>query len=357
MVGANGSGQKTGLLGLFLVGANGCDGSSGSFSSYEPFVTNAAGTVNRGLTATGSCTASDNNGVGTAQFTIIGGTPFSDSTLHFTYVNLIVGGAFQGTLFLETDAIGGNQPLMIAFGTGNTFFGGSFGGYCPCLFSEQGTTDGTVGKNVTIASITHFLSSGTTETGSLTGIIDQNAGGTITAQGTWPYTNYSIDGNGVGTFTGTNQKPIHVVLGGGTFWTLDESKEVRTGNLSAPNATTIFENGLPFVYGSAAGWLTTRGPGEILGVITGSGMTAGNFSGTVDLINGSGSFPGTTVSGSYGAPAYTSLDSTTGRGTGVITLTNGNASSSTNVVIYALRKVSFLVLDVQSSDPDVGYAR
>ena len=85
-------------------------------------------------------------------------------------------------------------------------------------------------------------------------------------------------------------------------------------------------------------------------------MTAGNFSGTADLINDSGAFPGTTVRGSYGAPAYASLDSTTGRGTGVLTLTNGNTSSSTNVVIYGFRRSSFLVLDVESTNPDVEWA-
>lgn len=357
LIGANGSGQKTALLGLFLVGANGCDGSSGSFNSYEPLVTNTAGTVNTGLTAAGSCAAPDSNGVGTAQFTISGGTPFSDTTLHFTYVNLVVGGAYQGTLFLETDAIGGNQPLMLGYATVNTSFGLSFGGYCPCLFGEQGTTDGTVGKGVRVASITRFLSSGTTQTGTLTGVIDQNAAGTITSQGTWPFTSYSVDGNGVGTFTGTGQKPIHVILGGSQFWTLDESTQVRTGNFYMQNATSIELNGLPYVYGNFAGSRSTKGGGNILGVVIPSGMTAGNFTGTLDFINGSGSYPGTTVGGSYGAPTYTSLDSTTGRGTGVVTFTNGSISSSTNIVIYAFRRISFLILDVQSADPDVGWAR
>lgn len=44
-------------------------------------------------------------------------------------------------------------------------------------------------------------------------------------------------------------------------------------------------------------------------------------------------------------------------GTGVVTFTNGAVSSSTNIVIYAFRRISFLVLDVQSADPDVGWAR
>lgn len=357
LVGANGSGQKTGLLGVFLVGANGCDGSSGSLTSYEPFVTNTAGTVNANLTASGSCGAPDSNGVGTAQVTISGGTPFSNSTLHFTYVNLVVGGTYQGTLFLETDAIGGNQPLMLGYATVNTFFGLSFGGYCPCLFGEQGTTDGTVGKGVRVASITRFLSSGTTATGTLTGVIDQNAAGTITSQGTWPYTGYSVDANGVGTFTGTGQKPIHIILGGAEFWTLDESAQVRTGSFYMQNTTTLFLNNTSYVYGNFAGSRSTKGGGDLLGVVTPSGMTAGDFTGTLDFINGSGAYPGSTVSGSYGAPTYTSLDGTTGRGTGVVTFTNGALSSSTNIVIYAFRRISFLVLDVQSTDPDVGWAR
>ncbi|HEV2326660.1 MAG TPA: putative Ig domain-containing protein [Terracidiphilus sp.] len=357
LIGANGSGQKTGLLGLFLVGTNGCDGSSGSLTSYEPFVTNTAGAVGNNLTATGSCAAPDGNGVGTAQFTISGGTPFSDTTLHFTYVNLVVGGAYQGTLFLETDAIGGNQPLMLGYAMINTSFGLSFGGYCPCLFGEQGTTDGTVGKGIRVASITRFLSSGTTQTGTLTGVIDQNAAGTITSQGTWPFTSYSVDGNGAGTFTGTGQKPIHVILGGGQFWTLDESTQVRTGNFYTQNATTIYLNGTPYIYGDFAGARSTKGGGDILGVVIPSGMTAGNFTGSLDFINGTGSYPGTAVGGSYGAPTYTSLDSTTGRGTGVVTFTNGTISSSTNIVIYAFRRISFLTLDVQSTDPDVGFAR
>ena len=44
-VGANGSGQKAGLLVLVVVGANGCNGSAGSFNCFEPFVTNTAGTA------------------------------------------------------------------------------------------------------------------------------------------------------------------------------------------------------------------------------------------------------------------------------------------------------------------------
>jgi hypothetical protein len=153
----------------------------------------------------------------------------------------------------------------------------------------------------------------------------------------------------------TGHKPIHMILGSnGIFWTLDESMQVRTGSFYAQNTTTIFNNGSRYIFGSFAGSLTTRGPGNILGVVTGSGTTAGDFSGTVDFINGGGSFPGTTAGGSYGATVYTSLDSTTDRGTGVVTFTNGNTSSSTNIVIYVFRRISFLVLDVQSTEPDVG---
>lgn len=357
MTGANGAGKKTALLGLFAVGKNGCDGSSGSLISLESFITNSGGTVNTGLTATGSCTAPDSYGVGTAQISISGGSSFSNATLNFSYVNAVIGSTFQGTLFLETDTVSANQPLMVAYATANAFFGLSFGGLGPCLFGEQGTTDGTVNKGVTIASITRFTPSGTTATGTLAGIIDQNAAGTATSKGTWPYSAYSVDGNGVGTFTGTGQKPVHVVLGSnGTFWTLDESTEVRTGSFSEQGTTSIVLNGVPFVIGNFLNSPQTRGPGNLLGVVTPSGMTAGEFTGTVDLANDSGQYAATAVTGSYGTPNYISLAATTGRGTGVITLTNGNTSSSKQVVIYALRRVEFMVLDQQSSDSGVQHA-
>jgi hypothetical protein len=48
---------------------------------------------------------------------------------------------------------------------------------------------------------------------------------------------------------------------------------------------------------------------------------------------------------------------TTGRATGDLTLTYGTNSSSTNVVIYAGRFLVFLILDMQSTDPEVTEAQ
>jgi len=350
LIGANGASQKAGLLGLFTIGANGCDGSNGSFQSLEPFVTNSAGTVQTGLTAIGSCTAPDANGVGTAQFTISGGTPYTINTLQFVYIEAYTS-SLQAVLLLEKDAVGANQPLLAGFAKVNTYFGLSFGGLGPLLFDEQGTIDGTVNPHTAIASITRFSpTSGTTGTGTVSGVIDQNAAGTLTTQGTWAYTNYSVDANGVGTLTGAGQKNIDVVLGSTGFLTMDESAEVRTGGFVGQNSTALPAGG---VLGSAEGGPTTSGPGDIIGVVGVTGSTAGTFTGTVDLVNNAGAFPGAALSGTYGAPNYISIDPTTGRGTGDVTLTYGNNSSSTNVVIYAARYVVFLVLDMQSTDPDV----
>lgn len=351
LLGANGASQKAGLLGLFTIGAHGCDGSNGSFKSLEPFVTNTAGTVHTGLTATGSCTAADANGIGTAQFTIGGGTPYTSNTLHFIYIEAATGGTLQAVLLLEKDAMSANQPLLAAFARPNYYFGLSFGGLGPCLFAEQGTTDGTVNSHTAIASITRFNpTSGTTGTGTVAGVIDQNAAGSLTTQAAWGYTNYAVDANGVGTLSGAGKKNIDVVLSSNGFLTMDESTEVRTGRFIQQNSTALAAGG---VLGSAEGAPTTSGPGGIIGVVRDTGSTAGTFTGTVDYIKANGAFPGATLSGTYGAPNYISIDTTTGRGTGNVSLTYGTNSSSTNVVIYAARYVVFMVLDVQSSNPDV----
>jgi len=351
LIGANGASQKTGLLGLFTVGAHGCDGSNGSFNSLEPFVTNTAGTVHTGLTATGSCTAPDANGVGSAQFTISGGTPYTSNTLHFIYVEAATGGTLQAVLLLQTDAMSANQPLLAAFARPNYFFGLSFGGLGPCLFAEQGTIDGSVDPHTAIASITRFSpTSGATGTGTVSGVIDQNAAGSLTTQAAWAYTNYSVDANGVGTLSGAGLKNIDVVLSSNGFLTMDESAEVRTGRFIQQNSTALAPGG---VLGSAEGAPTTSGPGGIIGVVRDTGSTAGTFTGTVDYIKGNGAFPGATLGGTYGAPNYVSIEPTTGRGTGNVSFTYGNNSSSTNVVIYAARFAAFLVLDMQSTNPDV----
>jgi hypothetical protein len=351
LIGANGASQKAGLLGLFAIGAHGCDGSDGSFKSLEPFVTNTAGTVHSGLTATGSCTAADANGVGTAQLTISGGTPYTSNTLHFVYVAALTGGTLQAVLFLQKDAVGANQPLLAAFARPNHFFGLSFGGLGPCLFAEQGTIDGSVNPHTALASITRFSpTSGTTGTGAVAGVIDQNAAGSLTTNAAWGYTNYSVDANGVGTLSGAGQKNIDVVLSSNGFLTMDESAEVRTGRFIQQNSTALAAGG---VLGSAEGAPTTSGPGGIIGVVRDTGSTAGTFTGTVDYIKGNQTFPGATLSGTYGAPNYVSIDAATGRGTGNVTLTYGNSSGSTNIVVYAARYVVFLVLDMQSTNPDV----
>lgn len=352
LVGANGASQKAGLIGLFTIGATGCDGSSGSLKSLEPFVTNTAGTVHTGLTATGSCTAPDANGVGTAQFTISGGSPFTNNTLHFTYVAAVTGSSLQSVLFLETDAIGPNQPLFVAHARVNSYFGLSFGGLGACLFSQQGSADGTVGPGRAIASITRFIPTGTSQTGTISGVIDENAAGSLTTDATWAYTNYSVDANGVGILSGPGQSNIDVVLGG-DFLTMDESPQVRTGEFFQQNSTSIVGG----VLGSATGGPTTSGPADIIGVIGLSGAAAGTVTGTIDLVNGSGAFAGGSVTGSYGAPNYISADPSTGRATGNITLTYGANSNSTNVVIYAGRFVVSLILDMQSTDPDIKEAQ
>jgi hypothetical protein len=351
LIGANGSNQKAGLLGLFTFGAKGCDASSGSFKSLEPFVTNTAGSVHTGLTATGSCTAADANGVGTAQLTISGGTPYSSNTLHFAYVAAVTGGTLQAVLFVETDAVGVNQPLLAAFARPNSFFGLSFGGLGPCLFAEQGTVDGTVNPHTAIASITRFSpTSGTTGTGTVSGVIDQNAAGSLTTQAAWAYTNYAVDANGVGTLSAAGQKNIDVVLGSNGFLTMDESAEVRTGRFIQQNSSALAPGG---VLGNAEGAPTTSGGAGIIGVVKDTGSTAGTFTGTLDYIKGNQAFPGATLAGTYGAPNYISIDPATGRGTGNLSLTYGNNSGSTNVVIYAARYVVFLVLDMQSTNPEV----
>ena len=348
MAGGNGAGHKAALLGLFTIGANGCDGTNGSLKSLEPFVTNTAGTVHTGLTAMGSCTAPDANGVGTAQFTISGGTPYTSNTLHFIYIEAQTGGTLQEVLFLEKDAVGANQPLLAAFARRNSFFGLSFGGLGPCVFAEQGSVDGTVNPHTAIASITRFTPTGT-GTGTLSGVIDQNAAGTLTTKAAWGYTSYSVDANGVGTLSGAGQHDIHVVLGSNGFQTMDESAQVRTGRFIQQNTTALAAGG---VLGYALGASTNGGTKDVIGVVAATGSTAGTFSGTVDY-NGNGTFAGGTVGGTYGAPNYVSIDAATGRGTGNVSLTSGNNSGSTNVVVYAVRLAQFMILDMQSGNPDV----
>jgi N-acetylneuraminic acid mutarotase len=353
--GINGSGQLAALLGEFQVGSSGCDGTVGSFNSLagEPIVTNTAGTVNTALTATGSCTASDpNTGLGTAQITISGGTPFTNSTLKFVYIAVGSGTTLQGVFFLEVDPIAANQPILSGLAEGVTVPAGGFNASspaCPCLLVRSGTTDGTSTTGHSVGSIVRILTTpGIGASGTLTGVLDQNAGGTITLAGAWPYTSYTVDSNGVGTITGTGS-PVHFIITGSgsdfTMQTLDESVSVLTGSFRAQNATTIQAAGAPYIVGLGNGDFVgaNRNVESAVGVITPSGATSGTLTGTVDVISSAGPVVGATASGTY------AIDSTTGRGTGIANLTGG--TSSVPIVIYARRVRQFVVLDVQSSDP------
>jgi hypothetical protein len=351
--GVNGAGQLSGLLGEFEIGANACDGTSGSFNSRQPFVTNTAGTVVTGLTAVGSCTAADANGIGTAQFTISGGTPFTTSTLHFTYLAFGIGTTFAGGLFLGTDAIGTNQPIFVGLGDPNTNVGAVNGpalaGFCPCLFNGQATTDGTFSGKPVGTIIRILASSSGGSTGTVSGVVDENAGGTLITQGAWPYSAFTIDSDGVGTFTGTGQKTIHFILGS-QLYTMDESAQVRTGSINAQNATSIGSPNQNYIFGAEQA-SSNRGKigSRLSGIIKPSGAASGTFTGTVDAISSAGSFPGASVTGNY-----SSLDATTGRGTGTASLTGGSA---VNVVVYAARNRRFLILDKQSNTPVLTGAR
>lgn len=356
--GVDSAGNRSGLLAMMQLGPSGCDGSSGSLNSManEPVVSNVAGKVDATLTLTGSCTASDpNTGLGTAQLTIGGGTPFTNTSLNFAYLNI---GGVEVEL-LETDAIGSNQPILGGAGDGVVPPSGGFNASslgCPCIESAQGTTTGNASTGGLVSLIVRILTTPTTSTsstGTLSGVLDENAAGTVTLEGTWPYTSYTVDSNGVGTIIGTGPTVHFVATGSGpgfTMNTLDESTEVLFGSFRAQNGTSIdYENASgdinPFVLGRDQGSLgITHLTDHVIGVITMSGATSGNLSGTGDVISTSGSFPGVPLTASY-----MSIDSTTGRGTGTANLTD--ASSSVSIVIYATREQQFKILDVQSSNP------
>jgi Putative Ig domain len=351
--GVDSSGNRTGFLGDLQVGASGCDGASGSLHSPtgEFLVTNTIGTVNESLTVTGSCTAADTStGVGTAQITISGGTPFASNTLNFTYI--VVGGT--AGLFVETDPIGTNQPILSGLATGVAPPSGGFNAAslgCPCLLVSQGTSNGNVSTGGPVASITRMVTTpGTGATGTLTGVIDENAAGTITLAGTWPYSDYSVDADGVGTITGTGSTLHFIITGSGgsgdTMYVLDESAAVNVGSFRAQNGLTIGSPGSPYVAGRDQGVLgIVRSTVHVLGVVTPSGATSGTLSGTMDVSSTSGNTVGVTVTG-----MYNTLDAT-GRGTGTTNLTTG--STSVAIIIYARRAAQFVILDVESLNPDI----
>ncbi|HME57096.1 MAG TPA: hypothetical protein VKF63_02075, partial [Terracidiphilus sp.] len=182
--------------------------------------------------------------------------------------------------------------------------------------------------------------------GSFSGVVDENSGGTVTTTGTWPYTAYTVDANGVGTITGSGQKTIHFIIdANANFYTLDESTQVQEGSMKNQSALSIESVGSPYILSRLQGSTSvSKNTIHVSGVITPTGTaTSGTFPGTLDIISSAGAFPGVTASGTY-----SSISSTTGRGTGTASFTDG---SSVNVVVYAFRGRKFMVLDVQSTNP------
>ena len=349
MDGVNSAGQRVALLGNFAVGATGCDGTSGSFNSQsgEPVVSNSAGTVKTALTVTGSCTAVDpNTGIGTAKITISGGAPFTNNTLNFDYIEVVSGSAVEGVFFLGTDPIGTNQPILSAIGTiaypSDNITSAVISGQSPFLLGTGGTTTGMVTSGANVASIVRVTSSAA---GSFSGIVDENSAGAITTQGTWPYTSYTVDGNGVGTITGTGQKTIHFIIDTNeNFYTLDESTQVQEGSMKNQNAFSIENVGSPYVISRLQeSTSVSNNAVHVSGVVTPSGATSGNFPGTLDVISGAGAFSDVTASGTY-----SSISATTGRGTGTANFTD---SSTVNIVVYAFRGRKVMILDVSSNNP------
>ena len=344
--GVNSAGQRVALLGNFTAGATGCDGNSGSLNSQsgETVVSNSAGTVDTALTVTGSCSPVDTStGVGTAQINISGGTPFTNNTLNFQYIEVGSGGTLEGVFFLGTDAIGTNQPILSALGTIAISPGVTsalVSSQSPFLLGTGGTTTGTVTSGSDVAAIIRVTSSAA---GSFSGVVDENSGGTVTTTGTWPYTAYTVDGNGVGTITGSGQKTIHFIIDtNANFYTLDESTQVQEGSMK--NQSSVSIQNAPYIMSRLQGSTSvSKNTVHVSGVITPTGTTSGTFPGTLDIISSAGAFPGVTASGTY-----TSINSTTGRGTGTATFTDG---TSVNVVVYAFRGRKFMVLDVQSTNP------
>lgn len=350
--GVNGLRQLSGLLGDFQVGSSGCNGASGSFNSVagENVVTNTAGTVNTGLTFTGSCTALDpKTGRGTIAITVSGGTPFANSTLNFIYYGFPSSGVIGGLVLGEADPSALNQPILNGFANVVTTRAGGFNAssvVCPCTFARHGTTNGSTatGRGAEALGRVVTTPSGTGANGTVTGTLDENFGGTITLSGVWPYSSYTVDANGVGTFTGAAGTPaIHFVIHGDTFETLDESVSVQTGEIRTQNATTITDPGLPHIIGlGLAGLGLTPDTPNVVGVVTPTGASSGTILGVVDVNGLGGLFAGAATTGSY------TIDSITGRGTGIANLTAG----SIPIVIYVRRGRQFAVLDVQPGDTD-----
>jgi Putative Ig domain/Bacterial Ig-like domain (group 2) len=347
--GINGSGQRAALFGEYQIGSSGCDGTTGSLKSVagEPVVSNTVGTVNSSLTVTGSCTASDpNTGIGTAQITISGGTPFTNSTLNFIYVTIGSGTTIEAAFFLETDAIAANQPILNGLAFPVTVPTGGFNATslgCPCILYQGGLTNGTTKSGHSVASLIRLLTTpGTGASGTLTGIADENSGGTITLDSAIGPYNYNVDANGVGTISASST--IHFIISNSEMMTLDESTSVLTGSFRAQNATSLANTGVPYIVGMGNGDLEGVNPNvaQAVGVVTPSGATSGTLTGTVDVISSTGPVAGVTASGTYTIDAN-------GRGTGNANFSGGTSGVST--VMYVRRVREFIILDVQSTDP------
>jgi Putative Ig domain len=369
--GANGSGQRVGLLGeIHLAGhvTVGCDGTSGSFVSVsgEDVIVNTQGKISN-VTLSGACAQDadfNTSGRSTATATVSGGPPFANSTLHFVSYQL----NFQTAFFLEMDPIGPNQPILS--GTANAVTpvtSGITASFvdCSCIFTGHGTTDGTITGH-SVATVIGFSTAAKGDSGTLTGIEDENAGGTLTLDAAVTGT-YTVDDHSVGTITlntPSGMRTIHFIIDGNVgsgnsasdnLDTLDESTSVGVGSSHGQLNSAITGAGSPFVFGLGFGNLsinlgfgfgdlsTTPSNAQTVGVVTPTGTsTSGTLSGVADVM------PGLVV-GSAASGSYT-IDSTTGRGTGSISLTD---EKTINGVFWVLDGGKFVVLDVQTADPDL----
>lgn len=369
--GANGSGQRVGLLGEIHFAGQvtiGCDGTSGTFVSVagEDGIVNTKGTISK-VTFSGTC-ASDKDyaasGRSTATVNVSGGTPFTDSALHFVFYQL----SFSTYFFVEMDPIAPNQPILTGIANIVTPVQQQ-AGYnvdCSCIFVEHGTTDGTTTSGKSVQRVTSFGSTPSGSGGTLSGIEDENAGGSLTLNAAISGS-YTVDSNSVGTMTLTapnGTRTIHFIIAGydgqsgsssDNLETLDESASVQMGATHQQLLTYIRNPGSPFVFGQGfydlpiglgygLGSSTTTPLNALtIGVVTPAGTTtAGTLSGVADVMPG-------LIAASLANGSYT-IDSTTGRGTGTISFTNG---SSINAVFWVMDGGHFLALDTQTADPEL----
>ena len=369
--GANAAGQRVGVLGEVHFGGQvtvGCDGTSGEFVSVsgENVIVNTQGKI-ANVTFSGSC-ANDKNfsstGRSTATATVTGGTPFTNLTLHFAFYPL----NFKTYFFVETDPISQGQILSGVANAVTPVTSGITASYvdCPCIFTAHGTTDGTITTGHSTATVIRFTNTASGDSGTLSGIEDRNAGGSLILNAAVSGT-YTVDNNSVGTMTLTTPggtRTIHFIIDGDVgsgnsssdnLDTLDESTSVELGSSHIQLNTMLTGTGSPYVFGQGFGDLpyglgfglgdssTTPSLPQTLGIVTPIGSsTSGALSGIADVMPG-------LVTGAPASGTYT-IDSSTGRGTGSISLTNGTTK---NVVFWVVGLGKFVVLDVQTADPDL----